>query len=62
MNDPDLYEGDVILTADQRMAAELGMDVDNALGRGSSKNKHWTGGVMSYFIDASLCKFKAVAC
>lgn len=31
MNDPDLYEGDMILTADQRMAVELGMDVDNAL-------------------------------
>ena len=30
--DPDLYEGDMILTPDQRMAAELGLDVDNPLG------------------------------
>ena len=56
VDDPDLYEGDMILTADQKMAAELGLDVDNPLGRGSAKNRQWPGGVMAYLIDSSLCK------
>ena len=56
MDDPDLYEGDMILTADQRMAAEMGMDVDNPLGRGATKGRQWPGGVMAYVIDSSLCK------
>ena len=53
--DPDLYEGDMILTPDQRMAAELGLDVDNPLGRGAIINRQWPGGVMVYVIDSSLC-------
>lgn len=57
IDDPDLYEGDMLLTADQRMAAEMGMDVDNPFGRGSTKNRQWPGGVMAYVIDSSLCKF-----
>lgn len=57
--DPDLYEGDMILTADQRMAAEMGLDVDNPMGRGSTKNRQWPGGVMAYVIDSSLCEYLA---
>ena len=57
VDDSDLYEGDMILTAEQKMAAELGLDVDNPLGRGSAKNRQWPGGVMAYVIDPSLCKF-----
>ena len=55
-----MYEGDMILTADQRMAAVMGMDVDNPFGRGSTKNTQWPGGVMPYVIDSSLCKYIAV--
>ena len=47
----------MILTAEQRMAAEMRLDVDNPLGRGSIKNKKWPGGVMVYVIDSSLCKY-----
>ena len=53
--DPDLYEGDMILTPDQRVAAEMGLDVDNPMGRGSTKGRQWPGGVMVYVIDSSLC-------
>ena len=58
VDDPDLYEGDMILTADQRMAAEMGLDVDRTLGRGSVMNRQWPGGVMAYVIDSSLCKYE----
>ena len=47
----------MILDPDQRMAIELGLDVDNPFGRGSTINRQWPGGVMHYVIDASLCKF-----
>ena len=53
--DPDLYEGDMILTTDQRVAAEMGLDVDNPTGRGATKGRQWPGGVMAYVIDSSLC-------
>ena len=53
--DPDLYEGDMILRPDQRVAAEMGLDVDNPTGRGSTKGRQWPGGVMAYVIDSSLC-------
>ena len=53
--DPDLYEGDMILTPEQRMAAEMGLDVDNPMGKAATKNRHWPGGVMAYVIDSSLC-------
>lgn len=57
LDDPDLFEGDMILTPDQLMAAKMGMDVDNPFGRGSTKNRQWPGGVVAYVIDSSLCKF-----
>ena len=53
--DPDLYEGDMILTPEQRMAAEMGLDVDNPMGKAATKNRQWPGGVMAYVIDSSLC-------
>ena len=60
IDDPDAFEGDMILTADQRMAAEMGLDVDNPFGRGSTKGRQWPGGEMAYVIDSSLCKFTAL--
>ena len=58
LDNSDLYEGDMILTDEQRMAAEMGWDVDDPLGRGSTKNRQWPGGVMAYVIDSSLCKYE----
>ena len=57
VDDPDLFEGDMIFTPDQRMAAELGLDVDNPFGRGSTKGRQWPGGLVPYVIDPSLCEF-----
>ena len=55
--DPDLFEGDMILTPEQRAAALSGGDVDQPLGRGATKNRQWPGGVMAYVVDSSLCKY-----
>ncbi|XP_078355441.1 uncharacterized protein LOC144640094 [Oculina patagonica] len=61
IDDPDLYEGDMLLTAEQRMAADMGLDVDNPFGRGATKDRQWPGGVMPYVIDSSLSTYTAVA-
>lgn len=47
----------MILTDEQRMAADLGLDVDNPFGRAAVKNRQWPGGKLVYVIDSSLCKF-----
>lgn len=54
--DPDLFEGDMILTTEQRMATRLGLDVDNPFGRASTKGKQWPGGVVPYIIDSEIGK------
>lgn len=54
--DPDLFEGDMILTAEQRAAAEAGQDVDAPVSRGSINKGMWRGGIMYYTIDSSLRK------
>ncbi|KAK2552125.1 Blastula protease 10 [Acropora cervicornis] len=54
--DPDLYEGDMLLTTEQRLAATLGLDIDAPYGRGSTVNRQWPGGVMAYVIDSSLTR------
>ena len=54
---PDMFEGDMILTRAQRLAAMMGNDVDKIPQvRGSIKSGLWTGGVIYYEIDGSLCK------
>ena len=58
MDNPDLFEGDMILTPDQRMAAELGLDVA-PIGRAAIKGRQWPRGVMIYAIDRGLGKFVA---
>ena len=54
--DPDVFEGDMILTPEQQMAAINGWDVDAPLGRGGIKNRRWPGGVFVYQIDPVLGK------
>lgn len=54
--DPDLYEGDMLLTTEQRLAATLGLDIDAPYGRGSTVNRQWPRGVMAYVIDSSLTR------
>ena len=57
MNDPNLYEGDMILTPEQRRRADSGQDIDD-LGRkrDSSKRPKWPGGVIVYKIGPTLGK------
>jgi len=52
--DPNLFEGDMILTAEQRAAAEAGQDVDAPASRGSIKRGLWKEGVLVYEISSSL--------
>ena len=54
MKDPNLYEGDMYLTPEQRAAAEAGQDVDKPSARGSARRGLWRGGVFVYTIHNSL--------
>ena len=58
MNDPNLFEGDMELTPEQRRRAENGQDVDSSgrWKRGSTKYPKWPGGVMVYQIGPNLGK------
>ena len=60
VNDPNLFEGDMILTSEQRYRAEHGMDVnfgDNRK-RGARKGGGlWPNGVVVYEIAPDLGKF-----
>ena len=51
-----LFEGDMILSTAQRLAAMKGLDVDRARGnaRGSVMNMQWPGGVMIYDIATKI--------
>ena len=59
--DPNLFEGDMILTPEQRQAAMSGGDVSQAGARGSIKRGLWTRGVLYYTIDRSLCKLLLIS-
>lgn len=55
VKDRNLFEGDMILTDAQRMAAALGEDVSKAgLGRGSIRNNLWPGAVLVYQLDPAI--------
>lgn len=54
IGNPDMFEGDMILTADQRMVVELGINLGRAAA--ASKNKQWSKGVLVYHIDPALGK------
>lgn len=56
VGDPNLFEGDMILTHEQRVAAEAGQDVDAPVSRGSIKRGLWREGVLVYEISSSLRK------
>lgn len=51
-----LFEGDMILSTAQRLAAMKGLDLDRARGnaRGSVMNMQWPGGVMIYDIATKI--------
>ncbi|KAJ7370923.1 hypothetical protein OS493_028998 [Desmophyllum pertusum] len=52
----DVFEGDMILTAVQRAAAEAGGDVDAPVSRGAIRRGLWKGGVVVYRIDSGLSR------
>lgn len=54
--DPNLFEGDMILTAEQRAAAEAGQDVDAPLSRGAIRRGLWKEGVLVYEISSGFRK------
>ena len=54
MGNPDLFEGDMMLTPEQKAAAMAGGDVDAQVSRGSINRGTWKGGIMYYKIDRSL--------
>ena len=50
-----MFEGDMILTDAQRMAAMLGEDVSKAgLGRASIRKNLWPGAVLVYQLDPAI--------
>lgn len=57
VHDPNLFEGDMILTPEQRLEAEMGLDVDSSLKRGSVSNRLWPDGMVAYEIQPDLGKF-----
>ena len=58
LDDPNVFEGDMILTPGQRLAAMTGGDVSKAGGEGraSIRKNLWRGGVLIYEIDPALGK------
>ena len=51
----NLFEGDMILTDAQRMAARFGEDVSKAgLGRASIRKNLWPGAVLVYQLDPAI--------
>jgi len=56
-SDPNTFEGDMILTPEQRYKAEHGMDVDSSGDkRGASRYRLWPGGVVVYAIQSILAR------
>ena len=53
----NLFEGDVVLNAEQRMAIEMGLNIDDPFGRAAQKGKEWPKGIMIFAVDPALCKF-----
>lgn len=62
IRDPSLFEGDMLLTPEERRSAELGLDVDkpNSLKRGSARSHLWPNGVVIYDIQPDLGTFSII--
>lgn len=54
VHDPDLFEGDMILSREQIRRAKNGEDIDSSRKRGASRSRRWPNGVVPYVIDQSL--------
>ena len=54
INNPKLFEGDMKLTPEQRKKAEMEIDVDSTLKRGSMRTHLWPNGVVIYEIESTL--------
>ncbi|XP_078370023.1 zinc metalloproteinase nas-15-like [Oculina patagonica] len=54
--DLNLFDGDIKLTGEQRLALALGLDVDNPFGRASHRGRQWPGGVMVFAIHPTLMR------
>ena len=52
------FEGDIILTPEQKYRIEHGLDLEPTNAFGASKSRRWTNGVMPYVIASSLSKLK----
>jgi len=57
-DNPNLFEGDMLLSPSQRYAAMLGLDVSTGgMGRASIFKNPWPGAVLPYTIDNNLSKY-----
>ena len=62
VKDKRLFEGDMILTDAQRMAAALGEDVSKAgLGRASIRKNLWPGAVLVYELDSAISRWRCLS-
>lgn len=58
INDPNLFEGDIILTPHQRWRADKGLDLNSSgRKRGSSRFSLWPRGVVAYQVERVLGNF-----
>lgn len=55
-DDPDLFQGDMILSPEERMSAELGLDASFSLSRGSINKRLWPNAIVHYEINKTLGK------
>ena len=55
--DDDVFEGDMMISAAQRRAAENGRDVMGNERGALAKYGHWPNGFVSYVIDSSLGEY-----
>ncbi|KAL9973971.1 hypothetical protein ACROYT_G020498 [Oculina patagonica] len=56
IKDPNLFEGDMILSKEQIRRAKAGEDIDSSRKRGSSRFRLWPNGIVIYAIDSSLSR------
>ena len=54
LNDPNVFEGDMLLTPEQVKAAMKGNDLEGPGERAAIINQQWPGGVMVYEISPEL--------